>query len=287
MPLSAPVDGFRLSYAVEGAGERSVVLLHGWPGDRTDFRHVVPLLDDAVSVVPDLRGFGASDRHRRDPAEAYGVIAQARSVAALVEELGLTRPVLAGYDVGSRVAVALARERPELVGALVLSPPLPGIGDRVLAPEAQGHFWYQAFHRLPLADALVDGDVDAVRTYVRHFWDTWSGPGFRLPESDLDHLVAAYSAPGAFSSSVAWYRSGSGSVAGAVADVPPPPGARIPTPTAVLWPEHDPLFPLAWSDRLGEFFVDVTLERADGAGHFTPVECPERFAALVRRALAR
>ena len=34
---------------------------------------------------------------------------------------------------------------------------------------------------------------------------------------------------------------------------------RIAVPTTVLWPEFDPSFPLAWGDRLGEFFADATL----------------------------
>src|ERR1700752_924421 len=102
MRRSDPVDGFRLAYQRAGQGP-AVLLLHGWPGDRTDYREVVPLLAGAADViVPDLRGFGESDRHPADPAEQYGAAAQARSVIGLIGELGLDRPVLAGYDIGSR-----------------------------------------------------------------------------------------------------------------------------------------------------------------------------------------
>ena len=45
-------------------------------------------------------------------------------------------------------------------------------------------------------------------------------------------------------------------------------------PTTVLWPEHDPLFPREWSDRIGEFFADARLTWLDGAGHFSPLEAP-------------
>jgi pimeloyl-ACP methyl ester carboxylesterase len=62
--------------------------------------------------------------------------------------------------------------------------------------------------------------------------------------------------------------------------------AEVVVPATVLWPEHDPLFPPAWSDRLEEFFTAVTLEHLVGAGHFTPVEAPEAFATAIRRALA-
>src|SRR5689334_11061723 len=109
MPRSRPVDGFSLEYDRAGSGP-AVVALHGWPGDRGDWADVAALLDgEADVVVPDLRGFGGSDRHDRPPAEAYSADAQAESVRGLIEELGLERPVLAGYDVGSRVAQAVAR----------------------------------------------------------------------------------------------------------------------------------------------------------------------------------
>lgn len=138
--MSSPVDGFRLAYQRTGSGP-PVVLLHGWPGDHADYREVAGLLSDRADVVvPDLRGFGESDRHRSDPAEAYSAAGQARSVLALIEELGLEVPVIAGYDIGSRIAQAIARTTPGRIRAMVLSPPLPGIGDRVLSPAAQREF---------------------------------------------------------------------------------------------------------------------------------------------------
>jgi pimeloyl-ACP methyl ester carboxylesterase len=281
MPRSQPVDGFSLAYDRYGQGP-PVVLLHGWPGMRTDYRALVPLLDGFDVVVPDLRGFGESDKHVADPAEHYSAAAQARSVAGLLEEIGLDAAIVAGYDVGSRVAQALARERPTLVRALVLAPPLPGIGQRILTPDAMREFWYQPFHRLDLAERLIDGDRHAVRSYLRHFWDHWGGPGFTLPAEELDALVEHYAAPGAFVASINWYRAGSGGVAMSLAEQVPAPRDRIPHPTRVLWPEHDPLFPREWGDRLDEFFADATITDMPGTGHFSPLEAPEAFAAAIR-----
>jgi pimeloyl-ACP methyl ester carboxylesterase len=279
-----PVDGFRLAYDRAGRGP-AVLLLHGWPGDRTDYREVAPLVAATAEVItPDLRGFGESDKHQADPAAGYSAAAQARSVAGLIEELGLTRPVIAGYDIGSRIAQTLAADRPDLVRALVISPPLPGIGDRILSPDAQRQFWYQQFHRLELATELIDGNPGAVRAYLRHFWEHWSGPGFELPAAHLEHLVAVYAPEGAFAASVGWYRAGAGSVARSLTERPPAPADRITVPTTVLWPAHDPLFPPAWSDRIGEFYADARLIHLPGAGHFTPLERPGEFAAAVTAA---
>jgi pimeloyl-ACP methyl ester carboxylesterase len=275
------VDGFRLAFERAGRGP-AVVLLHGWPGDRTDYRDVVPLVAAVADVVvPDLRGFGESDKHQADPARQYAAGAQARSVATLITELGLSRPVIAGYDIGSRIAQAVARDRPDLVGALVIAPPLPGIGERILNAQAQREFWYQSFHQLALCTELIDGRPDAVGAYLRHFWSHWSGPGFELTGDHLRHLVSVYGPPGAFAASIAWYRAGAGSVAASLAEQVPRPEDRIAVPTTVLWPEHDPLFPRDWSDRIGEFFADARLNYLDGVGHFSPCEAPRAFAAAV------
>jgi pimeloyl-ACP methyl ester carboxylesterase len=304
MQRSGSVDGFSLAYDRRGSGP-AVVLLHGWPGDRHDWRDVVTLLGDSfTTVVPDLRGFGESGQAARDPAPhgaasnaasdpaasdpaPYGAAGQAASVLGLIDELGLERPVVAGYDVGSRTAQQLARTAPDRVGALVVAPPLPGVGDRVLTPEAQTEFWYQPFHRLELSERLLDGDRGAVRTYLEHFWSHWSGPAFTPDPVELDRLAGLYGAPGAFAASIGWYRSGSGTVATSLAERPPAPGARIQVPTTVLWPEHDPLFPPAWGDRLEEFFADVRREDLAGAGHFSPLEASDRFAAAIATAAVR
>ena len=89
----SPVDGFRLAFDRYGSpGAPPVVLLHGWPGNRHDYRHVVPLLTDAADViVPDLRGFGGSDKHAVDVRHFYSASAQASSVVGLINELGTDR----------------------------------------------------------------------------------------------------------------------------------------------------------------------------------------------------
>jgi pimeloyl-ACP methyl ester carboxylesterase len=289
VPRSTPVDGFSLAYDRHGSGGQSVVLLHGWPGDRHDWREVAAILAGGAGVdvvVPDLRGFGESDKHVEDPSRAYAASGQADSVLGLARELRLQRPVLAGYDIGSRIAQRIATVAPESVRALVIAPPLPGVGERVLSADSVREFWYQSFHRLELAERLIDGDRAAVRSYLQHFWEHWSGPDYVPAEGDLDRLAAAYGDPGAFVASIGWYRAGSGTVANALAEQAPASGDRIGVPTTVLWPEHDPLFPREWSDRIDEFFSDATVTSLPGSGHFSPLEAPQRFAGAITEALA-
>ena len=280
------MDGFQLAYddhpggSDEGGGV--VVLLHGWPGDRHDYRAVVPLLAGRRVIVPDLRGFGDTTGPADAEAVQFGVDGQAASVVALIEDVVGAPVVLGGYDVGSRTAQGIARTRPDLVRGMVISPPVPGVGARILGPDPQREFWYQAFHRLPLSQRLLDGNRAGVRDYLEHFWTHWSGPDYTPEPAELDRLADVYGRPGAFVTSINWYRSGSAAVARALAEQVPDPADRIAPPTTVLWPEHDPLFPRAWSDRVDDWFAAADLRFVDGIGHFVPLEAPAAFAEAVR-----
>jgi pimeloyl-ACP methyl ester carboxylesterase len=286
MQYSAPTDGFRLAYERSGSGA-PVVLLHGWPGDHTDWDEIVPRLTDVADVLrPDLRGFGQSDKHEANPEQMYSGRGQARAVVALMGELGFKDVVVAGYDVGSFVSQTIAAMRPDLVKALVVSPPLPGAGPRVLELEPVKEFWYTSFHQLDLAQRLVDGNRDAVRAYLHHFWSHWSGPNYVIDERRIDHLADVYSAPGAFIASVNWYRSSSNPVTAYAAEIEPSPSERLAMPTTILWQDQDAIFPYRWSDRLDAFFKDYNLERLERVGHFTPLEATSRFAEAIKQRLA-
>jgi pimeloyl-ACP methyl ester carboxylesterase len=51
--------------------------------------------------------------------------------------------------------------------------------------------------------------------------------------------------------------------------------ARIAAPSAFLWGAHDPVLRYDFSDKLGDYFAEFTLERADEAGHFVHFEVPK------------
>jgi pimeloyl-ACP methyl ester carboxylesterase len=272
-----------ISYAHEGNGV-PVVCLHGWPGAASDYRALLPLLErDAQVVVPDLVGFGASyapgDEQR--PASDFGRDAQAVAVVELMDHLGFDDAVLVGYDVGSTTASHLARTRPGRVRALVLGNAIhPGSAAAALDDDHRAEFWYQDFHQLALAARLVDGSADAVRTYLEHFWSHW---GHRGIASVTDDLVEAYARPGAFTTSINWYRSGSATVAIALAARGQDPPAPITVPTTVLWGDRDPLFPPRLAEGLDRAFADLRgVQHLEDVGHFVPLEAANEVAAAVR-----
>lgn len=114
-----------------------VVLLHGWPGAASDFRRVVPLVPDSSRVlVPDLYGFGSAFGGPVDVGSA-SADAHAERVLALIRSEGLDRPIIAGYDIGSRVAQALARLAPDAVGGGA-DVPFPHLEHLVARSRAHG-----------------------------------------------------------------------------------------------------------------------------------------------------
>ena len=235
-------------------------------------------------IAPDLRGFGESDKHVSDP-DTYSQTGQADAVIALMEQLEISGAVLAGYDIGEFIAQTAAKMRPDLVKALVVSPPLPGAGDSSSRLGPVQEFWYSSFHQPPLVADLIDGNRPAVRAYLQYFWNHWSGPQYTMAESRLEHLADVYSPPGSFIASIMWYRSSGDPVTQYAQEKAPGRSDRLLTPTTVLWQEHDPIFPLAWSDRLDDFLADYRFERLDGVGHFTILEASEKFAAAIRERL--
>lgn len=229
-------------------------------------------LDDRLPVyAPDLLGFGDAFDGPLQLTEATAE-AQATRVIARLDREGHGRVVLGGYDIGSRVAQAIARLAPERVAGLVVTPFFAALAPYTIEPAAQRQYWYQHLHRLPLANQLIDGNRAAVAAYLTHFWSTWSAdPSLAAPE-ELRETIDAYARPGAFAASTAWYRANLGYPA---ADEP------LAQPAIVLWGDADPLFPAAWSEATAESFVNGQVRILEGVGHFLPLEAPEAFAGAV------
>ena len=116
------VRGIELAYDDAGSG-LPVVLLHGFPFDRTMWREQAGALEDSYRVVaPDLRGLGETAAGV-EPAATMEEMAQ--DVAALLDELKIARCVLGGLSMGGYVALAFYRLFPRRVRALLLADTRP------------------------------------------------------------------------------------------------------------------------------------------------------------------
>jgi pimeloyl-ACP methyl ester carboxylesterase len=117
MPV-VDLHGIRIHYLDRpGPGDVPLVLLHGLGSSSRDWeRNLESLGDGRRVVVPDLRGFGKSDR----PPGPYRPQDFAADVSALLEELKIERFDLLGYSMGGAAAFQLAVDEPGAIRKLIL-----------------------------------------------------------------------------------------------------------------------------------------------------------------------
>jgi pimeloyl-ACP methyl ester carboxylesterase len=116
------MSDIKLAYSEAGSGETPVVLLHGYPFNRSMWREQVEALSKNYRVItPDLRGHGETSA---EPAST-SMAAMARDVAALLDDLGIERACLGGLSMGGYVTFSFYSLFRERVLALILADTRP------------------------------------------------------------------------------------------------------------------------------------------------------------------
>lgn len=110
------LNNLQIAYTDAGIG-RPIVLIHGYPFNRSMWNEQVEALSSTCRVIaPDLRGFGESDA-----AATASMNEMAQDVAMLLDQLGIVRATIAGLSMGGYVALALYKQLPSRVKALILA----------------------------------------------------------------------------------------------------------------------------------------------------------------------
>ncbi|TDC26662.1 alpha/beta fold hydrolase [Streptomyces sp. 8K308] len=150
MSSEVTVNGITVGYEDTGAYRADLaplVLVHGHPFDRSMW---APQLAAVAAtgrrvIAPDLRGYGEST-------VVPGVVTltdHARDIAALLDALGVKRPVLGGLSMGGQIVMEFQRLFPGRAAGLVLA-------DTSAAAETEdGKTWRRA-----LADRLLAEGMD-------------------------------------------------------------------------------------------------------------------------------
>ena len=174
-PSFIRANGVRIHAWTGGAGP-AVVLLHGYPQSGIMWRKVVhELARTRTVVVPDLRGYGDSDK----PRDGYDKRTMAADIHAVMTSLGHERYAVVGHDRGARVAHRLALDHEQAVERL-----------------SEGRTVIAIAHRLSTAEradrvVVVDGgrivevghhrDLVGAQGAYTSLHRSWVGPGTVLP----------------------------------------------------------------------------------------------------------
>jgi pimeloyl-ACP methyl ester carboxylesterase len=159
--------GATLRWHEQGSGRPMVVLPALSVPVMSVFAEMIrePELADRRLILIDYLGSGASDH---PVGFDYGLAAHARSVAGVLEGLGLEAVDVLGHSMGGSVAIQLAMDHPRLVGRL-------GIGEGNLAPGGGAtSSRIMRFER----DAFVEGGCAALEARLREVGSAWLADGW-------------------------------------------------------------------------------------------------------------
>lgn len=110
------VPGAELAVEVRGDG-LPVLFVHGFPLDRTMWRHQIAGLSRCRRIAPDLRGAGTSSV----PADGYAIARYADDLVALLDALGVRQAVACGLSMGGYIVLELVRRHADRLKAIVLA----------------------------------------------------------------------------------------------------------------------------------------------------------------------
>jgi pimeloyl-ACP methyl ester carboxylesterase len=264
--MRVDVSGVGIDYEVTGRG-RPVVLLHGVPDTGRLWRHQVPALAEAgfQVIVPDLRGYGRSDKPAE--VEAYAMPALVGDVLAVLEQEGVERAHVVGHDWGAAVAWALAGMAGEHVDHLVVLSVGHPATIRAVGYEQHEKSWYMLLFQFPgIAEEWLSANG-------------WSNFRAWAGHPDTDAVIAELEANGSLTPALNYYR----------ANVPPRTWLAsgralpaIPTPTMGIWSSGDiALTERQMTNSAQSLSGPWRYERLDGPGHWMQLEAPRELNRLL------
>jgi pimeloyl-ACP methyl ester carboxylesterase len=203
-------DGVMIHYEVQGSGDPTIVLVHGWANSLAIWgEHPRTLSANHRVVNLELAGHGQSGTSR----EKWTMGAFGDDVAAVVDDVGSDRVVLVGFSLGGAVVIEAARRLGDRALGVVLVDVFhdPGIAWSVAeAEEFEGAIranwgtaeFIRAFAFMPDApDSLVDLVVrqHPEEPYAHLFpamreWRDWSEFELQLAARQLTQPLAAINA---------------------------------------------------------------------------------------------
>lgn len=244
-------DVGHVTLAVDSRGDGpALLLLHGFPLDRTIWGHQLATLTGWRRIAPDLRGLGASEA----PADGYSMAVYADDLVRLLDRLRVGKAVVAGLSMGGYVAFELLRRHPERIAGLILC----DTRAEADSPEAQRGRDDSA----ALVESQGTGPL-AERMLPRLLGRTTQQTQPQLVQQVREMITRAPAAGVAGALRAMRDRPDSTDLLGAIA-----------VPTLVVVGQEDEITPAAAARRMTDAIPSAQMTTIAGAGHVAPLEAP-------------
>jgi len=185
-PHYAEVEGLRMAYVTSGHGD-PILMLHGEPTWGYLYRKMIPPLAELGRViVPDLIGFGRSDK--LIAANAYSYRSHARWLRRFIEALDLRRIVLVCQDWGGLLGLRVLAAIPERFARLVAM--------NTAIPDGRGlGVNFMRWRRFAVRHNELDAGAIVRMTLTKHKLTDAEAAAYNAPFPSAEYQTAALAFP--------------------------------------------------------------------------------------------
>lgn len=256
MPFTT-INGVKLNYELHGDSGEPLLLVHGYTGDITDWRHQLPVFAQSHRVlIVDLRGHGSSEA--MDDRSQYAIDHFVSDVETLVDEVGFGRFHLLGHSMGGAIAQEIALKSPERLLSLTLHDTSDNFSTAFMNPNIV--VWRD--YRFKVAE---EKGMRAVSELKTPFPPPPHMPAERMEETQ-ERLarMSVHSFIGAWHGLAEWQGTKERA-------------SGIQTPTLVIWGDLDSEFIIKGSKRLAKNIPNAGEAVVPETGHSPQYERPPLF----------
>lgn len=247
MTESINIDGYELHYTVQGNG-KPLILMHGWGCSHSTVNSIASVASKSHLVYNlDLPGFGNSP----EPPSEWGVEDYTRLIEQMAVKLNIENPVLIGHSFGGRVGILFASRNP--VNKLIL------VDAAGVKPKRSLRYYFKvySFKATKLLMGLIYGSEKAKSKIKAQ----------RAKRGSADYASASPKMRAILSRCVNED----------LRTVMP----SIKAPTLLIWGENDTATPMRDARIMERLIPDAGLVSFPGCGHYSFLDNPLQFAAVL------
>jgi len=246
------IDGLRTHYVCEGVpANPPIILMHGWGCNASTLASIQRTASLSHRVYNfDLPGFGDS----AEPPAYWGVYDYALWLRKAIEAIGIERPSLLGHSYGGRIAIVYASEHPAEVNKIILVD-AAGIKPR---RSLKYYFKVYSFKGGKFLSRIFMGKEKS-RKWIEEQRAKRGSADYRQASPAMREIMS---------------RSINQDLTGLL--------PQIKAPTLLIWGENDTATPMRDARIMEKRIPGAGLVAFSGCGHYSFLDNPMQFAAVLR-----
>ena len=243
-------QGIKVRYTVHNPGHKPIILMHGWGCQGATLASIAKVAAESHTVYSlDFPGFGGS----QEPSTIWGVEEYTSMLSDFIKKLQLESPILLGHSFGGRVGILYASRHPEI-------PKLILVDAAGIKPKRSLKYYIKvySFKAYKHAVYMLLGKNKAERHLDRK----------RAKAGSSDYAQASPRMRAILSKVVNEDLK---------AELP-----KIKASTLLIWGENDTATPLSDARYMETHIPDAGLVSFPSCGHYSFLDNPIQFSAVLR-----